>query len=251
MRKRLALLYGVLAGIVGLSLFIAIGHGSLWPDEPFEYRTVHTALDAWSTVFSLLMSIFLWQRWGRRGALRDYMLAAGFFWICVMDACTAVVTTNAEIEIFHGFSALGGSLWFALVWLPSRGRLPFGRHAPWMVVVLAGLLGIGLLVLGRLDGSIQGWSVVPPTLHVTNHVAGVLFLLAGARFVVDHHRRGGVEAFLLACLSTLLGMAAFSELKTTAQIRMASDSPDRSVGAGVPSGPACFQHPHLNAYSTQ
>jgi PAS domain S-box-containing protein len=142
--------------------------------------------------------------------VRRLPLAAGFLGMGILDVFHAITPPGQAFVLLHSVASLVGGSCFALVWLPGRRidrQETHGRWVPGAVAVGAILVGVWALAAPHtLPVMVEGEEFTS-TAVALNLLAGGLFLGAAARLLIDFHHSGRLEAYLLACMATMFGLA--------------------------------------------
>jgi PAS domain S-box-containing protein len=128
----------------------------------------------------------------------------------VLEGIHGVAMLGNTMVLLHTLACLVGSSCFALIWLPGsayRSDALKPGHIAWLVAAGSALLGTVVLLFGE-----EG---MPPMLRngefthlavAINILAGLLFIAAGGRFLLDFHRSGKLESGLFASMALLFGL---------------------------------------------
>ncbi len=211
MKIKHLMLYLALVALAAGLLWAGLALHTLWPDWRWENEPVHSSVEALGTVVAIFMTLVLFQRKQKEGDEKFFSLSIGFLSMGLLDGFHAFSSPGHGFVFLHSVAGLAGGFCFALVWLPGWGRYVSGRaHIPWAAAVASTLCGAwALLWPGTLPPMVYNGEFTTTAVNI-NFFAGVLFLVATARFVLDFQRSGELEAWLFACLTLLFGLAGLT-----------------------------------------
>lgn len=208
--KRPFLLFLLLVISVG-SLLLNSACNAIWCNLQLVNEPLHAALESLGGMAAIGMALLLLQLHQsiKREKGEYLLLSMGFMMMGILDTCHAISSVGYGFILLRNLSSLCGSIWFALVWLPSHYRpITSVRTALWTIVVLAILLGWGILTCREyFPLMVQGDHFTPIAIGI-NIFAGVLFLAAALYFSLEFWRASTKESYLFTCMFLLLGLAA-------------------------------------------
>ncbi len=203
-----------------LFLLIVISFGSLVASMAFNFfrptlqlvnDPLHASLEAFGGMAAIAMALLLLQLHQDRQRERGeyFLLSMGFMMMGILDTCHAVSNVGYGFVLLRSLASLCGSLWFALVWLPSRLRhMSNVKTAHWAIVVVSILLGVVILryriffPLMIVDGLFTPFAIG------INILSGMLFIAAALYFLSEFLRTSKKESYFFTCMLLLLGLSA-------------------------------------------
>jgi PAS domain S-box-containing protein len=208
MKIKARLPYGVVILTVLLLLTWLALHPSWIHDWHWENEAWHSAIEAAGALIAIIMGITLLQREEEEKDGKLFLLSLGFIGMGLLDIFHAVSTPGYGFVLLRSTAGLVGGLGFVLVWLPASYRLALGKKwLPWVVAAGSLSFGVWAILLRETlpkmvyDGQFTAAAVV------VNVLAGVLFLAAAGRFLIDFYNSRRVDIFFLTILAFLFGLA--------------------------------------------
>lgn len=208
--KRL-LLYFVLVAIVGISP-LAIMH-VLWPHFIWKNEPVHSTVEALGAMAAISLAIVLLhrERGEKGGNSHLFWIAIGLLGMGLLDGFHAVTRPGGGFVLLHSMAVFVGGFWFTLVWLPESNRYAsIKKWIPWGVATGAILLGIWTLLFHETLPIMVQNGKFTTTAIVLNLLAGMFFIIATWRFLLDFHRSGSLEFYLFTCMALMFGLGALA-----------------------------------------
>lgn len=210
MKDKQLLFYTIMGTVVGV-LFLASMYFSrnhfVW-----QYEPLYSTIEGFGALSAIFMAMILFQRKQGEGTGQLFWTAHGLLWMGLTSLFHAITRVGYGFIFLRSLSVLGGSTLFALDWLPqSFGRYESDRK--WITrLVIAGpvLFGIWTLV---------AWQTLPlmimegrfsTTTIIVNLLAGVFFMLATARFLLELHRSNNPEFYFLSFFTLFFALAQFT-----------------------------------------
>lgn len=195
------------------SLLVPVAVHIFWQDLRIFYEPLHSTIEAIGAIASIFMAIFLLQEKKGDYAGTFFWVAMGFLNMGILDGFAAVSRQGYGLVLFHNVAVFMGSFWFALTWikgLASAEDKNWKRAAPW--IVIAGSISFGFLALLNRDAlpAMVHEGKFTTTAVVINFLAGVLFVVASFRFLMDYHYSERLIFYFFACLSILFGVTALN-----------------------------------------
>lgn len=202
--------YLILAGIVAGFLVTFVVAETLWGEWRLVHWPLHATVEALGGLAAMVMAMLLLQRKQEEYGGKLFLLAMGFLGMGLLDVFHSATAPGQGFVLLHSVAGLAGGLWFAQVWLPwgaSDRDAAWKRRMPWLVGMGSVLFG-GWTLAARetLPAMVQDGKFTT-TAMAFNLLAGVFFVAAAARFLLDFHRLGKPEVYLFACVATLFGLA--------------------------------------------
>ena len=196
---------------VALGTFLAsVALHTLRPDLRWENVVLHSIVEAVGALAAIIMALFLLLREEVEDRWKLLLLGLGFLGMGLFDGFHAATLPGGGFIFLHTAASLVGGFWLALVWLPEPGSYALWKKwAPWIVATAAALCGtlwsVFAAELPRMshNGQFTGAAVA------MNATAGVMFVVASARFLLDFRRSNRLESYLFSCLALLFGLAGF------------------------------------------
>ncbi|MDO8794854.1 MAG: ATP-binding protein [Vicinamibacterales bacterium] len=203
-------MYLLLAAFVIVWIATTTAAGSLWKEWRLVNMPLHAAIEALGGLSAVVIAVFLLQRQGEAHGARRLPLAMGFLGMGILDTFHAITTPGHGFVLLHNAASLAGGSCFALVWLPDRWIRRQTRYKGWLSCGVAiGTISFGawtLVARQSLPAMTRGDEFTAASVGL-NLLAGVLFLVGAARLLIDFHRSGRFEAYLLAFIATMFGLA--------------------------------------------
>jgi PAS domain S-box-containing protein len=217
-RVRHPVMYLLWAVSVIISISTTAVAVSLWPGWRLVAASLHAAIEALGGLSAVVVALILLRREGEPGGARRLPLAMGFLGMGILDTFHAVSEPGQGFVLLRSMAGLAGGTGFALVWLPDRWTGHRASHQGWF----AGSIAMGAialwawtLVAGEHLPVMTRGDAFTATAVGLNLLAGGLFLAGAARLLIDFHRSGSVESYLLACMATLFGLAGLLFMYST------------------------------------
>ncbi|MDM8554734.1 PAS domain S-box protein [Desulfococcaceae bacterium HSG7] len=208
--KRFRLYLALMAIFTALSLAVAVTHYYMqlhwqWANVPF-----HSTVEALGALIAVFMALMLLQREQDKGGGKLF-LALGFLGMGLLDCFHAVILPSNEFVFLHTMANLIGGLFFALTWMPAAGRNLSGKAWYFRIVSVGSVSGgiWALLLPETLPAMVRNGDFTTTAIAI-NILAGVLFLAAVLRFMLDFRYTGSSEIFSFACMSLLFGMSGLA-----------------------------------------
>lgn len=206
-RLPLFLIFGIGTTIILVTIFLC---NSLWPNLFWKNEPVHSTIEALGTLSAIFICFVLYQKKEEQGGSKLFLLAMGFLSMGLLDGFHAVTVQGQGFILLRSIAALAGSFWFALVWLPSVGKvLSTKRWIPWMVGGGFTLFGTcALLWRGFFPSMVVEGNFTDASIAI-NHMAGIFFIAATLNFMIDFYRSGKTEILIFTVLSLMFGLSGF------------------------------------------
>lgn len=208
--KRPFLLFLLFLVSVG-SFAISIALNTVWNQLQVINHSLHAVVESFGGIAAIAMALLLLQlHQERKRANGEYfLLSMGFMMMGILDTCHAVSNFGYGFILLRSLASLCGSLWFALVWLPSCYR-PISKVVTthWIIVFFSVLLGV--LILGYrtyFPLMIQDGHFTPFAIGI-NIISGILSVSAALYFLIEFLRDSKKESFLFTCMFLILGLSA-------------------------------------------
>jgi len=207
---RRSVMYLLLAAFVIVSIATSAAAESLWKEWRLVNLPLHAAIEALGGLSAVAIAVFLLQRQREAHDARRLRLAMGFLGMGILDTFHAITTPGNGFVLLHTAASLAGGSCFALVWLPDRWIRHPAIYKRWLSYgVVIGAISFGAWTLAArqsLPVMTQGAEFTAASVAL-NLLAGLLFLAGAARLLIDFHRSRTFEAYLLAFIATMFGLA--------------------------------------------
>ena len=207
---RRSVMYLLLAAFVIVSIATSAAAESLWKEWRLVNLPLHAAIEALGGLSAVAIAVFLLQRQREAHDARRLRLAMGFLGMGILDTFHAITTPGNGFVLLHNAASLAGGSCFALVWLPDRWIRHPAIYKRWLSYgVVIGAISFGAWTLAArqsLPVMTQGAEFTAASVAL-NLLAGLLFLAGAARLLIDFHRSRTFEAYLLAFIATMFGLA--------------------------------------------
>ena len=207
---RRPVLYLLLAAFVIVSIATSALPGSPWNGWRLVNVPLHAAIEALGGLSAVVIALFLRRRQDDAFGAKGFPLAMGFLAMGLLDTFHAMTTPGHGFVLLHTVASLAGGICFALVWLPDRWIRTQTIHQGWVSGAVAiGAISFGAWTLAArqsLPVMMRGDEFTATGVGL-NLLAGMLFIGGAARLLIDFHRSGRFEAYLLACMATMFGLA--------------------------------------------
>jgi PAS domain S-box-containing protein len=208
-QRRLAFVVALPAFLLGL-LAATLAVLRLWPEWRMVDEPLHAALEGFGGLIAIIFATFLLQRKREEHDRTLVFPALGLINMGLLDVFHAASTPGNGSVLLHSVGGLAGGLWFALVWIcrltmAGEGRLK--RWAPWVVGAGACLLRAWTFVARETLPAMTVRGAFTTTAVAINVLAAMFFIFAAARLLLEFHRRGEFEIYLLACMAGVFGLA--------------------------------------------
>jgi PAS domain S-box-containing protein len=202
--------YLLLASFVIVSIATTAATELLWPDWRIVNLPLHASIEALGGLSAVIVGLFLLEGRSEAHGVRQLPLAVGFIGMGILDVFQAVTSPGQEFVLLRSVASLVGGSCFALVCLPDRWVRRLETQERWIPgAIAAGAITFGawtLVARKTLPLMVAGDEFSGASITL-NLLAGGLFLGAAVRLLVDFHRSGRFEHFLLACMATMFGLA--------------------------------------------
>lgn len=203
-------MYLILAAFAIASIAAATAADSLWREWRLVNLSLHAAIEALGGLSAVFIAVFLLQRQGEAHGASRLPLAMGFLGMGILDTFHAITTPGHGFVLLHNAASLAGGSCVALVWLPDRWIRRHTRYKGWLFCAVAmGTISFGAWTVAArqtLPVMMRGDAFTAASVAL-NVLAGLLFLVAATRLLVDFHRSGTFDAYLLALIATMFGLA--------------------------------------------
>ena len=209
-RVRRPVRYLLLAVFVIVSISTSALPESLWKGWRLVNVPLHATIEALGGLSAVVIALFLLQRQEEAYSAKRFPLAMGFLAMGLLDTFHAMTAPGHGFVLLHGVASLVGGSCFALVWLPDRWIRHQTIHRGWLSRSIAiGAISFGawtLVARQSLPVMTRGDEFTATAVGL-NLLASLLFLGGAARLLIDFHRSGRFETYLLACMATMFGLA--------------------------------------------
>lgn len=173
----------------------------------WQSYSLHSTMEALGGLFAIVMALFLLQ-----AELEGYnpkipLIAAGFLGMGLLDIFHSIAIVGKGFILLHSMATLVGGFWFCLFWLPLRYAVP-KKWAVGIAYTSALVFGIGVLVSRPSFPLMAVAGRFTPFAITINLLAGIFFIAAAIRLLLDFHGSARQEIYLFACMAILFGLAS-------------------------------------------
>ena len=183
---------------------------AMWPDWRWQHEPLHSTIEAVGGLVAIAMAMVLLHAHDKSTANKYRALAAGLLGMGILDEFHAMARPGNGFVLFRNMASLAGGMGFLLVWRLDVQTSTFERRwLPWLSATGALSIGMWFLVFPQYIPVMVRNGELTPTAIVPQSIAGVLFLLAAARFIRDYRPSEISENALFASLALLFGLAEF------------------------------------------
>ncbi len=203
----LFLLFVILLG----SFVASIAFNVVWQSLQLVNDPLHAALEAFGGMAAIAMATLLLQlHQDRKRENGEYfLLSMGFMMMGILDTCHAVSIFGYGFILLRSLASLCGSLWFALVWLPSHYRqITKVKTTHWAIVTVSILLGAVILKYRNFFPLMIVDGHFTPFVIGINVLSGIFFIAAALYFLIEFLHTSKKESYLFTCMFLLLGLSA-------------------------------------------
>ncbi len=215
-KKRHFPFYLSLLAIVAVPILIDIYLKSLWPDLHWRNAPFHSAMETMGALIAIFMAsiLLLKQKKGNGGKI--YLLSLGFLSMGILDGFHAISKPGESFVLLHSLASLIGGFWFVVIWVPSFTEYLSKKNSiPWIVALGSLLCSIWFYLLPEtLPTMIHNGEFTTSAITI-NTLAGIMFLIATFRFLLDFNRCEEIELYMFACMSLLFGIAELTFYKSS------------------------------------
>ncbi|MBU1567356.1 MAG: hypothetical protein KJ630_17250 [Proteobacteria bacterium] len=193
------------------SLATSIALNNIWNEFQLVNDSLHAAFEAFGGVAAIAMALLLLQlhQERKRASGEYFLLSMGFMMMGILDTCHAVSNFGYGFILLRSLASLCGSLWFAMLWLPSHYRPTTNlKTTHWAIVVVSLLLGLLILKYRNFFPlMIQDGHFTPFSIGI-NVISGILSIAAALYFLIEFLRGSKKESYLFTCMFLILGLSA-------------------------------------------
>ncbi len=197
-------LAAIAAGSLSAGLLVRV----LWPDDIWMNEPFHAVMEAVGAVVSVAMAFVLFERRHEREDGQARRLALGFLGMGLLELFHAFSPPDDAFVLLRTTASVVGGLGFALIWIPAASiERTNWRAWSWGTVAATVAVGIGMLLLSEHLPQMVSAGEFAGAAIVGKSVAGLLFLVGAAGWLLDYRRLGRSESYLFVCLALLFGVA--------------------------------------------
>ena len=207
MKNKRLLFYIIIGSAVVASLLISMQ--TFLINFVWEYEPLHSSIEVFGAMAALFMAVILLKKEKNSGEGRIFWLAQGLLSMGLINIFHAITRLGRGFILLYSLSSIMGSFCFVLVWLPeSYTNESIKKWITRLVITVSMVFAVWALLFPQLlPVMIQEKQFTTPTI-IINLLAGVFFVSAAARFLLELHRCGKMEFYFFSSLSLLLGLAA-------------------------------------------
>ncbi len=208
MKKRHFLFYLLLLAIVTVPALIDICLKSLWPDLHWVNEPFHSAVETIGALIAIFMASILLLKKKEEPKGKINLLYLGFLSMGILDGFHAISKPGENFVFLHSLASLFGGLWFVMSWFPGLIEyLSKKKSMSWIVTLGSLLCSIWFYLLPETLPTMIHNGEFTTTAIAINTLAGIMFLIATFRFLLDFNRCEEIELYMFACMSLLFGIA--------------------------------------------
>ena len=219
MRRTNSLHYFFIAFIVFAHILAFAILETYFKNWQFINEPIHSTIESLGGFAAIMMAIFLFQRKGEKYNGKIFLIALGFLSAGILSIFHGVIAPGQDFVLLFTLSNLISGFWFVMIWFPQFSLKKITSLKKWSVRVLTG----GLVLFGILTFSfekpliimVDGSKFTSPAIAM-NIIAGVFFLIAAVRLIIDYSKFRKQDIFLLIFVALLSGLAGllfpFSEI---------------------------------------
>lgn len=205
--------YLLFVALVLAALLLDVVVTSLWGIRPFVSESLHSSLEAFSALSALMMAAFLFIRKDEKYGGTFLVLSIGFLGMGLIEGFHAFAPPGQAFVLLRVTSNLVGGFWFALIWLPFMTEKKYNIYKEWALLIIAIMSIIfWFWVLMRPENipvmALKGQFTIAA--KAINFSAGVLFLAAAIRLLLDYYKSGKIEIYLLSFVLVLFSLASLT-----------------------------------------
>ncbi len=209
-RIRLAMIIGTILFVV-LLVFVSLLLDSLLPGFQWRNEALLSVGEIMEIMVAIFMALMLLYGQHEEPAGRTFWMSIGFISIALLTAFSASAATQCGSAWLYSLAGLIGGFWFSNVWLPSSGLSSLTKRLlPWTAVGSTLLIGAWAVAFCRSLPPLEEGGRVTVTAVLINMSAGLFFLAATCRFLIDFYDEGLLNSYLFACISLFFGVAALT-----------------------------------------
>lgn len=210
MKSKSFLIYLVFLLIASISFFVSMN--LILPRFVWINESLHSTAEAFGSMAAIFMAIILLHRKHEEGGGRLFWMAIGLLSMGLLQGFHAAATIeHNSLVLSYSFACLSGGFWFALVWLPESDRYSnIWKWIPLIVAVCSVLFGVWTLIFYEKMPLVVEGGKFTLSVSLINLLAGIFFLSATVRFLLEFQRSGKTENLLFSCMALLFGLANLS-----------------------------------------
>lgn len=206
-RSNLGIATLIFSGILAIAGEVSLrGYFSDWT---FISTPVHSAIEIVGAVIGIIMAALILVLWNIKKENQEYLLiSAALLSMAILDLFHAFVSPGSLFVWLHSIAMLAGGFFFALVWIPEsffKMKMP---ALPAIATIGAVIFGIVSIIYPEVAFSMAEEGLMTSAAKNINVAAGILFLIAGVKFMVNYMNQGKSEYVLLANFCLLSAITA-------------------------------------------
>lgn len=202
--------YLIIATIVVISLLAWFFHSLFLHSWTYQNEPLHSSIEAIGALIAVLMTALLFGRRREPSEALSFWLALGLLAMGLLDGFHSVAQPGQGFVFLHSSANLAGGLLFLAAWLPSGLLDKYGSLRRWLLwITVSASIAFGTIVLANrqmLPVMVQEGKFTTAAIAL-NLIAGVAFLSASVRLLLEANRRNDTGVFLFAFASILFGFA--------------------------------------------
>lgn len=206
-RSNLGIVTLIFSGILAIAGEVTVRR--YFYDWTLVSTPVHSAMEIIGAVIGIIMAVLILTLWNRKKENQEYLLiAAALLSMAILDVFHAFVSPGNLFVWLHSIAMLAGGFFFALVWIPEsffKMKMP---ALPAVATIGAVILSIVSVAYPEVALSMVEKGLMTGAAKSINIAAGILFLIAGVKFMMNYMNQGKSEDVLLANFCLLSAIAA-------------------------------------------
>ncbi len=211
MRKSRFQFYIILFAIATVPVFADVSLGNLFLGLNLENKPLHSTIEAMGVLAAIFMASILLLKQNDETRGKVFLLALGFLGMGILDTFHAISKPGDGFVLLHSLASLIGGFCFVLTCFPFFVEY-FSKKTSLSWIVISGslLCGTWIFLLPDTFPAMIHNGEFTTAARVINILSGMMFLVAAFRFMLDFYYFDTTEAYLLACMSLLFGVAEIS-----------------------------------------
>ncbi|MBI4634010.1 MAG: PAS domain S-box protein [Deltaproteobacteria bacterium] len=206
---RVILISGIILVMVSL-VAVASLLDIVFPGFRWENETLLSTIEIMEVMVAIFMALILLYGQYEEGTGRTFWMAMGLISMALLNAFPASTRMECSFAWLYSLSGLIGGYWFSNVWIAAPGRTTImKRLLPWLVVTGSLLIGVWILMFCESLPLMVEQGEFTTIAFVFNFTAGIFFLAAACRFLIDFYNEGDINSYLFSCISLLFAAASF------------------------------------------
>lgn len=178
-------------------------------DWKYVSEPVHSSVEIVGAAIGIIMAALLLMMWNRQKDNQKYLwISSALLSMAIMDVFHASVSPGNLFVWLHTVAMLVGGVFFVFVWLPENILKMKIAILPAIAIIGSVIFGVISVVYSGVMPLVVEKGLMTDIAKNINIVAGILFLIAGARFMINYMDSGKSEDVLFANFCLLSAIAA-------------------------------------------